>query len=189
MTESGLLPVENPSALFMGDRRQHSSGSAITALMEGTRPILVEIQALVAKAGYGTAQRVATGFDGRRLALLLAVLEKRAGIAFSQLDVFVNVAGGLRLIEPAGELAIVAALASSAYDRPLPSGAVLIGEVGLGGEVRAVTQTERRIAEAAQLGFTTAYVSDRGAPARAPHEFAIRAVASVRELFTQLFAG
>ncbi len=189
MTESGLLPVENPSALFMGDRRQHSSGSAITALMEGTRPILVEIQALAAKAGYGTPQRVATGFDGRRLALLLAVLEKRAGIAFSQLDVFVNVAGGLRLIEPAGELAIVAALASSAYDRPLPSGAVLIGEVGLGGEVRAVTQTERRVAEAAQLGFTAAYVSDRGVPTRAPQEFTVRPVASLRELFSQLFAG
>jgi len=117
------------------------------------------------------------------------VLEKRAGIAFSQLDVFVNVAGGLRLIEPAGELAIVAALASSAYDRPLPSGAVLIGEVGLGGEVRAVTQTERRIAEAAQLGFTAAYVSDRGVPTRAPQEFAVRPVASLGELFSQLFAG
>src|SRR6185295_6598964 len=108
MTESGLTAVDNPSALFMGDGRGGASGTAITALMEGTRPVLVEIQALATKAGFGTPQRVSTGFDGRRLALLLAVLEKRAGIGFSQLDAFVNVAGGLRMVEPAGDLAMVA---------------------------------------------------------------------------------
>ena len=188
MTEAGLIPVENPSSLFMGDRREHGSGSAVTALMEGTRPVLVEIQALAAKSGFGTPQRVATGFDGRRLALLLAVLERRAGIPFSQLDVFVSVAGGLRLVEPAGELAIVSALASSVYDKPLAGDAVFIGEVGLGGEVRAVSQTERRLAEAAQLGLSTAYVSDRGVPARGPQGLRIHGVATLKELFQRLFS-
>ena len=113
-------PVANPSELFLGDRATHASGSAVTALLEGTRPVLVEIQALAAKAGFGTPQRVATGFDGRRLALLLAVLDKRAGLSFAQLDVFLNVVGGMRLQEPAGDLAVAAALASSVYDRALP---------------------------------------------------------------------
>jgi DNA repair protein RadA/Sms len=162
MTSSGLEGVENPSALFMGDGATSSSGTAVTALMEGTRPVLVEIQALAAKAGYGTPQRVANGVDPRRLALLLAVLEKRSGLPVSQLDIFVNVAGGLRLAEPAGDLAIAAAVASSVYDVPLPHGSVFIGELGLGGEIRAVSQSERRLAEAAQLGMSVAYVGARG---------------------------
>ena len=119
--------------------------------------MLVEIQALAAKAGFGTPQRVATGFDGRRLALLLAVLDKRAGLPFAQLDVFLNVVGGVRLQEPAGDLAVAAALASSVYDRALPRDAVFLGEVGLGGEIRPVSQAERRLAEAANMGMTTAY--------------------------------
>ena len=138
----------------------------MTALLEGTRPVLVEIQALAAKAGFGTPQRVATGFDGRRLALLLAVLDKRAGLSFAQLDVFVNVVGGIRLQEPAGDLAVAAALASSVYDRALPRDAVFVGEVGLGGEVRAVSQVERRIAEAANLGMRRIYLAERGVPKR-----------------------
>jgi DNA repair protein RadA/Sms len=162
MTASGLEGVENPSALFMGDGGELSSGTAVTALIEGSRPVLVEIQALAAKAGYGTPQRVANGVDQRRLALLLAVLEKRSGIPVSQLDIFVNVAGGLRLTEPAGDLAIAAAVASSVYDVPLPRGSVFIGELGLGGEIRAVSQAERRLAEAAQLGMTVAHVGARG---------------------------
>ena len=141
-----------------------ASGSAVTALMEGTRPLLVEIQALAAKAGFGTPQRVSTGFDGRRLALLLAVLDKRAGLSFAQLDVFVNVVGGVRLHEPAGDLAVAAALASSVYDRPLPPHALFLGEVGLGGEVRPVSQSERRLAEGAKMGLTTAYLAERAHP-------------------------
>src|SRR5205085_1687981 len=121
MTETGLDPVQNPSELFLGDRLNHASGSAITALLEGTRPVLIEVQALAAKAGFGTPQRVATGYDGRRLALLLAVLDKRAGLSFAQLDVFLNVVGGVRLQEPAGDLAVAAALASSIYGRALPN--------------------------------------------------------------------
>ncbi|MEP7382620.1 MAG: DNA repair protein RadA [Gemmatimonadota bacterium] len=187
MTTDGLLGVGNPSALFLGDREGRASGSAVTALLEGTRPVLVEVQALAAKAGFGTPQRVATGFDGRRLALLLAVLDKRAGLSFAQLDVFLNVVGGLRMQEPAGDLAVAAALASSVYDRALPSEGVFIGEVGLGGEVRPVSQSERRLAEAAQLGFRTVYLSERGRPRRAPDGIRVVGVTSLDRLFTELF--
>ena len=188
MTEAGLVPVENPSELFLGDRETSASGSAVTALMEGTRPLLVEIQALAAKAGFGTPQRVATGFDGRRLALLLAVLDKRAGLAFSQLDVFVNVVGGLRMQEPAGDLALAAALASSVYDRALPHDAVFMGELGLGGEIRPVSQTERRLGEAASLGMRRAYVSERGVPRRPVRDIEVIGVRSLADLYRRLFA-
>jgi DNA repair protein RadA/Sms len=186
MTGEGLVPVDNPSLLFMGERESHVSGSATTALMEGTRALLVEVQGLAGKAGFGTPQRVANGLDPRRLALLLAVLEKRAGIGFSQLDVFLNVVGGLRLQEPGGDLAIAAALASSVYDRTLPAEALFVGELGLGGEVRAVGQLERRLAEAAQLGLTIAYVPERGAPTR-PTPLRVVPVARIHDLFQTLF--
>ena len=163
MTQEGLSGVENPSALFVSPGVHHSSGTAVAALLEGTRPLLVEIQALAAKAGFGTPQRVANGYDGRRLAMLLAVLEKRAGIPFGQLDVFVNVAGGLRIVEPAGDLAVAAALASSVNDRALPEKSVFIGELGLGGEIRPVAQTERRVGEAERMGLRTAFLSAHGA--------------------------
>jgi len=188
MSEHGLEPVANPSELFMGDRASHASGSAVTALMEGTRPVLVEIQALAAKAGFGTPQRVATGFDGRRLALLLAVLDKRAGLAFSQLDVFLNVVGGVRLQEPAGDLAVAAALASSVYDRALPADAVFIGEVGLGGEVRPVSQVERRVAEAANMGMRRVFVAERGVPRRSVREVEVVGVQTIQDLLRRLFA-
>jgi DNA repair protein RadA/Sms len=188
MSEHGLEPVANPSELFMGDRASHASGSAVTALLEGTRPVLVEIQGLAAKAGFGTPQRVATGFDGRRLALLLAVLDKRAGLSFAQLDVFVNVVGGMRLQEPGGDLAVAAALASSVYDRALPADAVFIGEVGLGGEIRAVSQIERRVAEAANMGMTRVFVAERGVPKRSSSRPAeIVGVRTVPELLRRLF--
>ena len=188
MSESGLEPVANPSELFLGDRASHASGSAVTALLEGTRPVLVEIQALAAKAGFGTPQRVATGFDGRKLALLLAVLDKRAGLAFSQLDVFLNVVGGVRLQEPAGDLAVAAALASSVYDRALPADAVFIGEVGLGGEVRPVTQVERRVAEAANMGMRRVFLAERGVPRRGVRDVEIVGVRTIQDLLQRLFA-
>ena len=188
MTQGGLVAVENPSELFLGDRESTASGSAVTALLEGTRPVLVEIQALAAKAGYGTPQRVATGFDPRRLALLLAVLDKRAGLNFSQLDVFLNVVGGVRMQEPAGDLAVAAALASSVYDRALPRDAVFLGEVGLGGEIRPVSQTERRLAEAAKMGMTTAYLAERAVPKRGARDIRAVGVRTVRELFERVFA-
>jgi len=164
MAQTGLEPVANPSELFMGDRALGASGSAVTALLEGSRPLLVEIQGLAAKAGFGTPQRVATGFDGRRLALLLAVLDKRAGLSFATLDVFLNVVGGIQLREPSGDLAVAAALASSVFDKPLPANSIFIGEVGLGGEVRSVSQVERRVGEAANMGLQRVYLAERGMP-------------------------
>jgi DNA repair protein RadA/Sms len=161
MTARGLRPVANPSAAFLAGRATETSGSAVTALMEGTRPVLIEIQALAAKSGYGTPQRVATGLDGRRLAVLLAVLERRAGLSFHDLDVFVNVTGGVRVVEPASDLAVAAALCSSVRDQPAPPDALFLGEIGLGGEVRPVGGVERRLAEAERLGFRTAFVSAR----------------------------
>jgi DNA repair protein RadA/Sms len=187
MTDRGLDPVANPSELFLGDRENHASGSAVTALLEGSRPVLIEIQGLAAKSGFGTPQRVATGFDNRRLALLLAVLDKRAGLSFSQLDVFLNVVGGVRLQEPAGDLAVAAALASSVYDRPVGVDSIFLGEVGLGGEVRPVSQSERRLAEAAKMGMTRAFMAHRAIPSRAPKGIKPIGVRTIAELFGQLF--
>jgi DNA repair protein RadA/Sms len=186
MTERGLEAVANPSELFLGERDAGTSGSAVTALLEGTRPVLIEVQALAAKAGFGTPQRVSTGFDSRRLALLLAVLEKRAGLSFGQLDVFLNVVGGVRMQEPAGDLAVAAALASSVYDRPTPGGAVFIGELGLGGEIRPVSQVERRIAEATNMGMEKVFVSERSVPKR--KSYGVVPVRGIRDLFQHLFA-
>ncbi len=188
MTEQGLEPVSNPSELFLGDRNASVSGSALTALLEGTRPVLLEIQALATRAGFGTPQRVSTGLDGRRLALLLAVLDKRAGLSFAQLDVFVNVVGGMRLQEPAGDLAVAAALASSIHDRALPPDVLFLGEVGLGGEVRPVSQAERRIAEAASQGIARVFLAERGIPKRRTPRIEAVGVRTVDELFRRLFA-
>src|SRR5690606_21345916 len=131
-------------------------------------PLLVEIQALCTGASYGAAQRVATGFDRQRLAMLLAVLERRAGLKLAQADVFLNVVGGVRIAETAGDLAVAAAVGSSALDRPLPADAIFLGELGLGGEVRAVGQVERRLAEAARMGFRRAFLPERSVPRTPP---------------------
>jgi DNA repair protein RadA/Sms len=161
MTETGLVAVPNPSAVFLAARAGGTSGSAVTALMEGTRPVLVEVQALAAKSGYGTPQRVATGLDPRRLAVLLAVLERRAATSFANLDVFVQVTAGVRLNEPGADLAVAAALLSSLYNRPAPADVVFLGEIGLGGEIRPSGAVERRIAEAVRLGFPRVFGSSR----------------------------
>jgi DNA repair protein RadA/Sms len=161
MTGAGLEAVPDPGAAFLAGRAAGVSGSAVTALMEGTRPVLVEVQALAARPGFGTPQRVATGLDHRRLAVLLAVLERRAGVALADRDVFVNVTGGVRLAEPSADLAVVAALVSSARDRALPADALFLGEVGLGGEIRPVAGVERRLAEAERQGFRRVFLSAR----------------------------
>ena len=153
MRERGLVEVSNPSALFLAERSYGQSGSVVICAMEGTRPLLVEVQALVTPASYGTPQRTANGFDARRLQLLLAVLEKREGLRVSQQDVFLNIAGGVRLDEPAVDLAVALAVASSFRDVPADSSTVVAGEVGLGGEIRAVSRVEQRLAEARHLGF------------------------------------
>ena len=158
MREGGLEEVGNPSALFLSERQFGASGSAVVCALEGTRPLLVEVQALVASTSYGTPQRTTTGFDAKRLQVLLAVLEKREGLRFSQNDVFLNVAGGVRLEEPAVDLAVALAVASSLRDVPLDSGTVAVGEVGLGGEIRAVSRLDARLSEIQQLGFERAMV-------------------------------
>jgi DNA repair protein RadA/Sms len=154
MEEKGLAEVENPSKLFLPERAQEVSGSVVVCCMEGTRPLLLELQALVSPSSYGTPQRVSSGVDYKRLALLLAILEKREGLSLASFDVFVNVAGGVRIDEPAMDLGVAVALASSLKEIPAHRESVVIGEVGLGGEVRAVSQIERRIKEAEKLGFS-----------------------------------
>jgi len=153
MTGHGLIEVANPSAIFLAQRQAQRSGSAVGTALEGTRPLLLEVQALVASSPFGMPARKTVGVDVNRMTMLLAVLEKRVGIRVSNLDVFVNLAGGIKLTEPGLDLACVAAIASSFYDRPVADDTVVIGEVGLGGEVRAVSQIERRVMEAKRLGF------------------------------------
>ncbi len=156
MKGSGLTEVADPSALFLSERPVGQSGSVVTSTLNGTRPILVEVQALVAPTGYGTARRTAMGVDTNRVALLAAVLEKKEGIQLIGCDIFVNVAGGMSLTEPASDLAVCAALVSSLQNRPLDPHTLILGEVGLAGEVRAVGQAEPRLAEAAKMGFKRA---------------------------------
>jgi DNA repair protein RadA/Sms len=158
MTDKGLNEVLNPSALFLAERRGNVSGSCVFAGIEGTRPVLVEIQALVASSGLGTPRRAVVGWDTARLNMVLAVLEARAGLAFGGHDIYLNVAGGLRIQEPAADLAVAAALVSAATGDPVPADAVVFGEIGLSGEVRAVAQRDLRLKEAAKLGFQSAWV-------------------------------
>lgn len=158
MRETGLQEVSNPSEIFLSERSYGISGSTVVCSLEGTRPVLVEVQALVTPTSYATPQRTATGFDARRLQMLLAVLEKREGLRLSTHDVFVNVAGGVKLSEPAVDLGVLVAVASSFRDIPTDTSTVLIGEVGLGGEIRTVSQIEPRLREAAKLGFERALV-------------------------------
>lgn len=163
MSEQGLVGVDDPSALFLSDETRSVPGSAIAVSMEGNRPILIEMQALVGSSSLGTPRRIVTGVDFNRTAIILAVLEKRAGISFSTFDVYVSVAGGVRIYEPASDLAIALALVSSFRNRPVIAGTVAIGEIGLAGELRAVTRPELRIAEAARMGFTRCLVPARNA--------------------------
>jgi DNA repair protein RadA/Sms len=159
MTGTGMKVVTNPSAFLIAQRNDSLSGSTIAAAMEGMRPLLIEVQALVTQSVYGTPQRTVTGFDLRRLQLLLAVLEKRGGFAFGMKDVFVNIAGGLKIEDPSLDLAVILSLLSSYEDIPLPQGICFAGEVGLNGEIRAVNRIQQRIAEAEKLGFEKIIIS------------------------------
>lgn len=159
MTGKGLREVTNPSEMLIPMHEEGLSGTAICAMLDGLRPFLFEVQALVSTAAYGTAQRSATGFDVRRLNMLLAVLEKRAGFKLNMKDVFLNMAGGLRVTDPACDLAVVCAVLSSNFDFAIPANVCFAGEVGLSGEIRPVNQTDRRITEAARLGFRKIYIS------------------------------
>jgi DNA repair protein RadA/Sms len=188
MKVKGLVEVQNPSALFLSERPEDAPGSAVAAALSGTRTLLVEVQALVSPTGYGTPRRTALGMDGNRVALLAAVLEKKVGIDILGCDLFVNVAGGLTLDDPAADLACVAALASSFRDRALDARTLVLGEVGLAGEVRAVAQAEARLAEAARLGFTRALVPAGNARhAELPAGLEVEGVDSVADALERLF--
>lgn len=158
MTQGGLKEVKNPSAAFLSGRGEPVAGSVITCLVQGSRPMLVEIQALVSRTNFGYPQRRASGFDLNRLQVLIAVLAKRTGLPLETHDIFLNVVGGLRADEPAADLAVVLAIASALKNKPLPQNLAAFGEVGLGGEARAVTQTEKRLQELKKLGLEIAVV-------------------------------
>ncbi|HPH72939.1 MAG TPA: magnesium chelatase domain-containing protein, partial [Paludibacteraceae bacterium] len=160
MKQDGLREVSNPSELLLSQNHQGLSGVAVAATMEGIRPFLIEVQALVSTAAYGTPQRSATGFDSRRLNMLLAVLEKRAGFKLAQKDVFLNIAGGLRVNDTAIDLPVLVAVLSSSLDIAVPTGICITGEVGLSGEIRPVNRIEQRITEAEKLGFTKILIPD-----------------------------
>ena len=189
MQAAGLREVSNPSELLLSQKDEELSGCTVAATMEGTRPMLIETQALVSKAVFGTPQRSATGFDMRRLSMLLAVLEKRCGYFFSMNDVFLNLAGGIRVEDPAIDLSIVVSLISSLMDVSIPSDVCFAGEVGLSGEIRAVQRVEQRIAEADRLGFKEIYVSKYGMKGIDPKRFGIRiqTLGKVEELKQALF--
>jgi DNA repair protein RadA/Sms len=164
MTGAGLVPVPNPSALFLSERQEGAPGSAVVATIEGSRPMLVEVQALVSPTSFGTPRRMSLGIDPNRTSLLLAVLEKRVGLELLGDDVYVSVAGGLEVDEPGADLGVAAAVASSVRNRPLPARTAFFGEVGLGGEVRSTGHAALRIKEAAQMGFTRVILPSRSVP-------------------------
>jgi DNA repair protein RadA/Sms len=186
MTDLGLAEVANPSALFLAERRGNISGSAVFAGLEGTRPVLVEVQALLSANPGGSPRRSVIGWDSGRLAMLLAVLEARCGLRLGASDVYLNIAGGLRITEPAADLAVAAALASAATDRPTDPGRVYFGEVGLSGEVRQVAQAEARLKEAQKLGFASACLPRRVArgnrPLAAPEGLGLQEIGHLADL-------
>ncbi len=180
MEAHGLVEVQNPSGFFLAERPTNAAGSVVTACLEGTRPILLEVQALVAPASFTTPRRAVIGADYNRLSVLLAVLEKRAAFPLQTQDVFINVAGGGRAFEPAADLAFAVAAASSYLDRPVPGDLVVVGEIGLAGEIRRVSGLETRLKEAVALGFNRAVVPAAGCPAQPPRSgFSISGVTTV----------
>ncbi|MCF0196768.1 MAG: DNA repair protein RadA [Bacteroidaceae bacterium] len=189
MRHEGLRQVSNPSELLLTDNREGLSGVAIASAIEGARPFMIEVQALVSTAAYGTAQRSATGFEGRRLNMLLAVLEKRVGFKLAQKDVFLNIAGGLRVTDPAIDLGVIAAVLSSNVDAPIDADVCVAGEVGLSGEIRPVARIEQRIAEAQKLGFRRILIPSHNMNGLNPKNYKIelvpvrRVAEAVRELF------
>ena len=188
MHERGMVPVENPSELLLSTRARNVPGSCVHCAIEGSRPMLVDVQALALQTAYGTPRRTTNGLDAGRLALLLAVLEKRAGVSLFNQDVYINVAGGLELSEPAADLPLCAAVASSVRDACVPGDWAVIGEVGLAGEIRAVSQAERRLAECARLGFTTAVIPRENAKhLRAPEGMRVYGVETLAEALAILF--
>jgi DNA repair protein RadA/Sms len=191
MQGSGLREVSNPSEILISQRDEELSGTTIGAMLEGNRPLLIEIQSLVSPATYGTPQRSSTGFDAKRLNMLLAVLEKRGGMRLGVQDVFLNIAGGLKVEDPAIDLAVCASIVSSYEDISIPQTTCFAAEVGLGGEVRAVNRIENRISEAEKLGFKEIYISKYNTKGLDFKHFniGIRPVAKLDELFARIMNG
>lgn len=190
MTEVGLREVSNPSELLLSESGEELSGVAIGVTLDGVRPFLIETQALVSTAAYGTPQRSVTGFDSKRMNMLLAVLEKRVGFKLAQKDVFLNIAGGLKVNDPALDLAVICAILSSNVDLVIPKSVCMSGEIGLSGEIRPVTRLEQRISEANKLGFATIYVPKNNLKGVPLSKYSIKVVevAKVEEVFRSLFA-
>jgi DNA repair protein RadA/Sms len=183
MGDAGLAEVKNPSALFLNTSGERAAGAAVFAGIEGSRPVLVEFQALVAPSAYGTPRRAVVGWDSGRLAMVLAVLEARCGLSFATAEVYLNVAGGYRLSDPAADLAVAAALVSALSERPVPSHAVIMGEIALSGEVRPVAHGALRLKEAAKLGFERGWIP---ASLEAPGAMATTRFAKLSELVDQI---
>jgi DNA repair protein RadA/Sms len=189
MTDKGLSEVANPSALFLGERNGRTPGSAVFAGIEGTRPLLIEIQALVAPSPLGTPRRAVIGWDSARLSMILAVLEARCGVRFSQNDVYLNIAGGIRVTETGADLAVAAALISSLSGVALAADCVYFGEVGLSGAVRAVSQAPSRLKEAQKLGFTSAFVPEANAGDGKGDAGLVTGLSELSDLVARIAAG
>jgi DNA repair protein RadA/Sms len=188
MSANGLQEVLNPSQIFLSERPQDACGSVVVPILEGTRPFLVEIQGLVARSAFGMVRQKAQGFDQNRLALLAAVLEKRLGLNLMDKDIFLNVVGGVKIIDPAADLGVTLAVASALLDKSIPSDMVILGEVGLAGEVRSVSQLTNRINEAEKLGFTRCLLPRNNIKNKMekPKNIQLIAVTTVREALDQL---
>lgn len=187
MTNKGLKEILNPSEMFIPMHEENLSGVAVSAMLDGTRPFLIEVQALVSSAAYGTPQRSATGFDSRRLNMLLAVLEKRVGFKLSQKDVFINMAGGIKVADPACDLAIIMSVLSSNFDIPINNRYTFAAEIGLSGEIRPVSQIERRIAEAEKLGFKKIYISSFSQEDEKKHKIKIVRASNIQHIVRDIF--
>jgi DNA repair protein RadA/Sms len=188
MTGGGLEEVLNPSALFLSERGEPAAGSVVFAGIEGTRPVLIELQALVAPSPHSQPRRTVVGWDGGRLAMILAVLEARCGVPFAGLDVYLNVAGGMRINEPAADLAVAAALLSAREDVALPHDTVLFGEISLSGALRPASQTENRLKEAQKLGFSSA-IAPKGGKARKQDGMSLRAYTDLTGFVGDIFGA
>ena len=190
MTQKGLREITNPSEMLVTHSDDSLSGIAVSMTLDGIRPFMIEVQALVSSAAYGTPQRSVTGFDGKRMNMLLAVLEKRVGFKLGQKDVFLNIAGGLKISDPAIDLAVICAILSSNVDMAIPAGWVMAGEVGLSGEIRPVTRIEQRILEAQKLGMTDIIIPNGTIKGFDTSSLSIRLhpVAKVEDAFRTLFA-
>ena len=188
MTGQGIEQVENPSAYLISQKRNMASGTVVTVTIEGSRPLLIEVQALVTQSNYGLPQRTANGYDHRRLTMLLAVLEKKIGMRFGNQDVFVNIAGGIRLQEPSADLAVIAALVSSLREGMIPNNLAVVGEVGLTGEVRGITYVQKRISEAARLGFQRLFLPKTSVnELKHPESITLIPVQTVEQLIEEIF--